>query len=81
MEVKHSVLYWDNGSWLAGAEKSVVINKRLESLGKYFLRVSMENLYGVGGVQTWLHLMLEAELEDACHIGFEGTRDKTLRRL
>lgn len=82
VQVKCSVLYWDNGSWLAGAAKSVVINKRPESLRQNHLGSSSSGLAHKNcGVGAQLHLKLAAELEDACGAGFEGMGDITLRRL
>lgn len=49
------VLYWSSGSWLAGAEKKhpSLLN---ELSGKYFLRVSTQELWskvGQGCISCW----------------------------
>lgn len=60
VEVKHPMLYWDNGSWLAGAEKSVVISKRLELLRQNLLgNISSGSAWKTcgggkhGGISCW----------------------------
>lgn len=60
MEGKPLVLSWSSGSWLAGAEKSAVVKKRpgllSELSGKYFLRVSTQELWskvGQGCIPCW----------------------------